>query len=560
MSHLLHIRHLQNRYRLPAAAEADAARTRLDRVAGVRVPELVEALLPGLLSELGVGPDAEVLVRYLALRVRIRGETWDDHQLALAWARGLVERLRAGLRRGGVRSAAASPLGGRARVSDEYAVFTDRLNAEACWLIEHLAGSAPWWGPLLFDGSPPRPASVLLGWVERQPAAVVAFVHYGASTMPRRFAAALDDHEAAALHVTLRTRENRAAEALSLASPGRSPPGASPISQAPAEDAELTTVAGVVDAPARSPNFPTAPARAEVAAVATALGPAGLAAVRAMPGRERRLLVSLAWLLRERPFLVRLGDRRLGEIIEALAVEGHPTPELLPSPLRGVAMSRHAGPCATTDRGITAKQETVDPTRADDETGLLLAAAPALQVGCGGLLFLLRPVLRGPWLEESPVDDLRGRLHALGALVLTRVLGPLPEGERRAALARERPLLSAFSGLDLGDDTSPPVIDDAIEAELARLTDLLPDELTPAPLGFEFTYGGDDPFRADPRLRRLAAMVLRPGLLARADEQFDLTFPDDHLDVVVRRGGWDLDPGWIPWIGRTIRFHYAPRR
>jgi len=27
----------------------------------------------------------------------------------------------------------------------------------------------------------------------------------------------------------------------------------------------------------------------------------------------------------------------------------------------------------------------------------------------------------------------------------------------------------------------------------------------------------------------------------------------------VRRLGLDLDPGWLPWFGRVVRFHYLPR-
>jgi hypothetical protein len=27
-------------------------------------------------------------------------------------------------------------------------------------------------------------------------------------------------------------------------------------------------------------------------------------------------------------------------------------------------------------------------------------------------------------------------------------------------------------------------------------------------------------------------------------------------DVRVRRSGLDIDPGWVPWLGRVVRFHY----
>jgi hypothetical protein len=34
---------------------------------------------------------------------------------------------------------------------------------------------------------------------------------------------------------------------------------------------------------------------------------------------------------------------------------------------------------------------------------------------------------------------------------------------------------------------------------------------------------------------------------------FDL----NGVSLAVRRGGLDLDPGWVPWFGRVVGFHYG---
>jgi hypothetical protein len=56
-------------------------------------------------------------------------------------------------------------------------------------------------------------------------------------------------------------------------------------------------------------------------------------------------------------------------------------------------------------------------------------------------------------------------------------------------------------------------------------------------------------------------IINRPGriLLNRAD--LDVTLSLELVDVRIRRVGLDLDPGWLPWFGRVVRFHYvrAPR-
>lgn len=54
-------------------------------------------------------------------------------------------------------------------------------------------------------------------------------------------------------------------------------------------------------------------------------------------------------------------------------------------------------------------------------------------------------------------------------------------------------------------------------------------------------------------LRRL---VLRPARLGVSATHADLHFTLDDVDLRVRRLGLDIDPGWLPWYGRVVGFHF----
>jgi hypothetical protein len=50
--------------------------------------------------------------------------------------------------------------------------------------------------------------------------------------------------------------------------------------------------------------------------------------------------------------------------------------------------------------------------------------------------------------------------------------------------------------------------------------------------------------------------VRQPALLFATATHFDLELEASVPDIMVRRAGLDLDPGWVPWLGRVVRFHY----
>lgn len=54
----------------------------------------------------------------------------------------------------------------------------------------------------------------------------------------------------------------------------------------------------------------------------------------------------------------------------------------------------------------------------------------------------------------------------------------------------------------------------------------------------------------------LRRMVKRPGYVAATPTHLDITFDQNQLDIGIRKAGLDIDPGWVPWLGRVIYFHY----
>jgi hypothetical protein len=58
---------------------------------------------------------------------------------------------------------------------------------------------------------------------------------------------------------------------------------------------------------------------------------------------------------------------------------------------------------------------------------------------------------------------------------------------------------------------------------------------------------------------RVGEIVLRGGVFSVNRTDLDVTLPLELADIRGRRVGLDLDPGWLPWFGRVVRFHYLHR-
>jgi hypothetical protein len=51
-------------------------------------------------------------------------------------------------------------------------------------------------------------------------------------------------------------------------------------------------------------------------------------------------------------------------------------------------------------------------------------------------------------------------------------------------------------------------------------------------------------------------LVRRPALVHATRTHIDLCFDARWVELEVRLAGLDLDPGWVPWLGRVVSFHY----
>jgi hypothetical protein len=54
-------------------------------------------------------------------------------------------------------------------------------------------------------------------------------------------------------------------------------------------------------------------------------------------------------------------------------------------------------------------------------------------------------------------------------------------------------------------------------------------------------------------------VIRRPALFLATSTEIDITLPLASVDLRIRRLGLDLDPGWLPWFGFVVRFHYVDR-
>jgi hypothetical protein len=55
----------------------------------------------------------------------------------------------------------------------------------------------------------------------------------------------------------------------------------------------------------------------------------------------------------------------------------------------------------------------------------------------------------------------------------------------------------------------------------------------------------------------LVTLIRRRGLVLASRAHLDICFSLDQADVRLRRQALDVDPGWVPWLGRVVRFHYG---
>jgi hypothetical protein len=535
------------------------------------LPAALAGVAERALSQAGLPPEAVVAVRRLNLRLKL-ADGASDAALLQAWSQALEQALVLALSR--ARQASAGPdwgtdplesstLSNDTETSEQVVVFADAWAAEAAHLGGLLRTGRPaWWAERLLDGRGEpldlAPAAILLRWLERHPARAVAAMAQLANLPPRAQGVSALLRQAAALELA-----NGLAERLS---------------KRPAAELALPAVG--------SPLRALLEAELERLRLHPQLGATTSAAPA--PSRPWRL----ALLLQVQPSLALLSPATLLAVVDALGAEtlqlhleqgSDPSPPRRPGdPVAEGSVGDPAQKGPTDVHGINGipkgnpelhgKPVAPASPRAPQDTRVDPLPAPSAEeptapptldcawIHAGGLLLLLnRPVLFSGELGDQPEPAPAGDL---ALLALQRLLAPLAIGERAAALQRERPLLSLLAP----DRPWPERLDQAVvldpeaaEHQLTALIAAIPEAIGFAPGALRQVYGpryGATPPLPDRESHKLAALLWRPGLLEWDGWEISLSWPLASVDGALRRGGWDLDPGWQPAQRRVVRFHY----
>ncbi len=127
------------------------------------------------------------------------------------------------------------------------------------------------------------------------------------------------------------------------------------------------------------------------------------------------------------------------------------------------------------------------------------------------------------WAADEVIDKTR---HAVGTWLARRGVGREP-----AVLATQLAALSASLGRDGGDPNEPVL--GLLAASLAMLVcERLAQPWTTLPA---------------------RALTCRRGVVIVEPETIRVELVAGGIEVELRRAGLDFDPGWVPWLGRTVR-------
>lgn len=179
-----------------------------------------------------------------------------------------------------------------------------------------------------------------------------------------------------------------------------------------------------------------------------------------------------------------------------------------------------------------------------------------------------RPIT--PWRCEGTPTGAAGLFFLLNVLDHLGIALAVDSGIAPDLLPTVLLRLATYAGIDRGD--AIVIWLDSLHASEAGADELLPHapsswpaNLTPrrdaAPIDFMVRAWTVAVRRWCWRTAGVTAaeIVARPGVFSVNRTDLDISLPLDEADVRIRRAGLDLDPGWLPWFGRVVRFHYLSR-
>ncbi len=507
------------------AADPDLAAVLTGQVRAVldgRLRQDLDGIAGRALARAGLPARAVVAMRRLSLRLRV-GVGVDSGRLSQGWADACEQAL--------AQSLVGALAGSDADAADQV-WFPDTWAAECRYLELAAAGLPPaWWVPALVGAGAdaPRPAVILQRWLELDPPrAVIAMTALAA--VDQRVTRLLSQPEATDLTRAL------------VVGLGAAAPGLPDGEGAPADDggAERARTAFLREALGRLRGLAESLTAAGGGADAVGLS-------LAAPWLAAALFARCPAVCRLSPTLILdLIARMLVQWARSPAADAHPG---VRQPTVAGRLDQGTGAAAPAESFPDSRRATGAPEEESTD---------GMPIHAGGLLLLIRPLLKLGLLPDAP--QLASRLGDLALTALRRVLAPLPPGELAAAQERERPLLAVFAPeCDWGVRIAAiPVRDPAAAADLlAALSAVIPVETAFAPGAARRVFGAATPAIGTAADLRLARLLLRPGRLRVTDWEAELTWPLAAADLALRRAGWDQDPGWVPWLGRTLRLRFG---
>jgi hypothetical protein len=270
------------------------------------------------------------------------------------------------------------------------------------------------------------------------------------------------------------------------------------------------------------------------------------AALHAAPqGEGARWLVRLA-LLAASPELA-MQRTLLPALVEAVLAE----PGLMGgAPLRGVGLPGEATSTLTAPHAPDS--DSIAPERrAPVESYQSRLSTPALSYAAPASLSppLALPAAASPAQLAAVDASVEWRSRAAGVLLLVR---PLARMGLPAWLDRHPELAATGFARALLCHVAQRQRFEAEDALFLALGETAPQP--PAALD-AWRIGLDRWLRRRTR-RRLADIVPRDGWLRLTEDSLVARFRADAADLHLRRLALDVDPGWVPWLGLAIRYHF----
>jgi hypothetical protein len=186
-----------------------------------------------------------------------------------------------------------------------------------------------------------------------------------------------------------------------------------------------------------------------------------------------------------------------------------------------------------------------EPTVASEDSNRWLLGSATDHAG----LFFLVPILRHLGFE----DYIASHPYLLTIAFPSRLLSFIG---RRVGMHEDDPVAISVSWVDTHTPRSPTFILSHMPDRMRRVL------LTPSPrvvLDTSYVAWLTAVRRWCRREARigLRTMICRPGRVFETRTHTGVRFAMSQLDIRVRRLALDTDPGWVPWLGRTISFEYV---